>query len=181
MHIAQTKRLGAEEGMKKLHEWKKGRHADSGFSDNRRTVFLRNRQGSADRRESTGSCRGAAEEQEETQPEITPGEMQGPQPGAEEQENSEPQGDPDHHPEPPPEEEIQNGTGDGALSPPSEASSGSVFGGTPSAGAVTDEALSGLLSSLAFPANNGAGPHMYVIFQQTQREVSMNTECRPPV
>ena len=97
-----------------------------------------------------------AEEQEETQPEITPGEMQGPQPGAEEQENSEPQGDPDHHPEPPPEEEIQNGTGDGALSPPSEASSGSVFGGTPSAGAVTDEALSGLLSSLAFPANNGS-------------------------
>ena len=97
-----------------------------------------------------------AEEQEETQPEITPGEMQGPQPGAEEQENSEPQGDPDHHPEPPPEEEIQNGTGDGALSPPSDASSGSVFGGTQSSGAVTDEALSGLLSSLAFPTNNGS-------------------------
>ena len=52
-----------------------------------------------------------AEEQEETQPEITPGEMQGPQLEAEEPENSEPQGDPDHHPEPPPEEEIQNGTG----------------------------------------------------------------------
>ena len=69
-----------------------------------------------------------AEEQEETQPEITPGEMQGPQLEAEEPENSEPQGDPDHHPEPPPEEEIQNGTGDGALSPPSDASSGSVFG-----------------------------------------------------
>ena len=31
-----------------------------------------------------------------------------------------------------------------------------MFGGTPSAGAVTDEALSGLLSSLAFPANNGS-------------------------
>ena len=97
-----------------------------------------------------------AEEQEETQPEITPGEMQGPQLEAEEPENSEPQGDPDHHPEPPPEEEIQNGTGDGALSPPSDASSGSVFGGTQSSGAVTDEALSGLLSSLAFPTNNGS-------------------------
>ena len=97
-----------------------------------------------------------AEEQEETQPEITPGEMQGPQLEAEEPENSEPQGDPDHHPEPAPEEEIQNGTGDGALSPPSDASSGSVFGGTQSSGAVTDEALSGLLSSLAFPTNNGS-------------------------
>ena len=97
-----------------------------------------------------------AEEQEETQPEITPGEMQGPQPEAEEPENPEPQGDPDHHPEPPPEEEIQNGTGDGALSPPSDASSGSVFGGTQSSGAVTDESLSGLLSSLAFPTNNGS-------------------------
>lgn len=94
------------------------------------------------------------EEQKETQTEITPGEMQGPQPGAEEPENPEAQGDPDHHPEPPP-EEMQSSSGDGALSPPSDASSGSVFGGAQSAEAVTDEALSGLLSNLAFPVNNG--------------------------
>ena len=55
MQIAHRKRWIAGEGMKKLHECKKGRITGSGVPGNLGSVFLRNRQGAADRRGSTGA------------------------------------------------------------------------------------------------------------------------------
>ena len=96
-----------------------------------------------------------AEEQEETQPEITPGEMQGPQLEAEERKIQ------NHR-------EIRIIIRSRRLRRRYRMAQRTerfhlrqmlhqeVFGGTQSSGAVTDEALSGLLSSLAFPTNNGS-------------------------
>lgn len=46
--------------------------------------------------------------------------------------------------------------GDGALSPPSEGSGGSVFGQEQTSEPVTDERMQSLLSGLAFPSANGS-------------------------
>lgn len=77
MHIAQTKRLGAEEGMKKLHEWKKAGMLTLAF-----LIIAGQSSCGTDKVQQTEekvqeAAEAPAEEQEETQPEITPGEMQG--------------------------------------------------------------------------------------------------------
>lgn len=79
---------------------------------------------------------------------------------------------PDHHAEAAP-ESIEKEKGEGTLSPPSESSEGSIFGQAQVTDAVDDEELSGLLSNLAFPVDNGNWS-AYVCNLEANTEGSIN-------